>query len=120
MITQVSGMPGSIIGFEISGVVTARDYEDVVIPAINAAASESSKLRLFYHVTPAFESFDLGAMWNDAKVGLEHLANWEKIAVVTDVGWIRSGIKVFGFAVPGEVCVFDNAERDAAMIWLKK
>ena len=43
---------------------------------------------------------------------------WERIAVVTDVDWIRTATKAFGFAMPGEVRVFSNAELGAARDWL--
>jgi hypothetical protein len=47
-----------------------------------------------------------------------NLAAWERIAVVTDVDWIRMATKAFGFAMPGEVRVFSNAELGAARDWL--
>jgi SpoIIAA-like len=39
---------------------------------------------------------DPGAMWEDFKVGMEHFTRWERIAVVTDVEWIKNTIKIFG------------------------
>lgn len=38
--------------------------------------------------------------------------------MVTDVDWLRAVTKAFGFAMPGEVRVFSNAEMDAARDWL--
>ena len=118
MIKVISGLPNKVLGFEVSGSVTSNDYETVIIPAVETAAAKSQKLRMLYHVTPEFEKFELGAMWDDAKVGLQHRTLWEKIAVVTDVGWITSGIKLFGFAVPGQVRIFKNSEKSEATDWL--
>lgn len=118
MIKVIAGLPENILGFEVSGDVTALDYESIIIPAVDAAASTYSKLRMLYHITPDFQKFDFGAMWEDAKVGLGHLSSWEKIALVTDVAWILSGVKVFGFAVPGAVKTFKNVEIDEAKTWL--
>jgi len=36
-------------------------------------------------------------MWDDAKLGLKHLASWEKAVVVSDVERVRAAVKVFGF-----------------------
>ncbi len=118
MIRLISGLPDNIIGFEVSGTVTAEDYKTVIIPAVEAAESERNKLRMLYHITPDFEKFDFGAMWEDTKVGLQHLTSWHKIAVVTDVSWIPSAIKVFGFAVPGHIRSFENVELSDAKNWL--
>ncbi len=120
MITAISGLPNNVLGFEASGTVTGEDYETVLIPAVEAKLEESPKIRLLYHLGTEFKSYDLEAMWDDAKVGLGHLTSWEKIAVVTDTEWIRSGVKVFGFAIPGEVRVFGNDELTAAKEWVSE
>ena len=118
MIKVISGLPNKVLGFEVSGVVTAEDYETVIIPAVDAADTGGTKLRMLYYITPAFEKFDVGAMWDDAKVGLKHLTSWEKVAVVTDIGWIGSAIKVFGFAIPGHFRVFADRDLADAKVWL--
>ncbi|MEP6946636.1 MAG: STAS/SEC14 domain-containing protein [Acidobacteriota bacterium] len=107
-----------MLGFEASGTVSADDYESVIIPAVDAADTGGHKLRMLYHVTSDFEKFDFGAMWDDAKVGLNHLTSFEKVAVVTDVDWIRFGLKVFAIVVPGEVRLFNNAELSEAKAWI--
>ena len=70
-----------------------------------------------------FDGFEVGAMWDDAKVGLAHITNWDKIAIVTDVNWIKKAGKVFGFAIDtmsssGQVKIFNNAELDQAIAWI--
>lgn len=118
MIKTIPDLPAGVLGFEVSGEVTADDYHTVVIPAVEKAAAGDAKMRMLYHVAPGFEKYDLEAMWDDTKVGLKHLTAWEKIAVVTDVGWIRSVLKAFGLMMPGEVRVFDNEQLEQAKDWL--
>ena len=48
------------------------------------------------------------------------MAAWERIALVTDVEWIRVAVKAFGFAMPGEVRVFADVELGAAKAWLQR
>jgi hypothetical protein len=57
-------------------------------------------------------------MWDDARVGLRHLAGWERVAVVTDVAWIRASMALFALAMPGMVRMFDGGELDAAIAWI--
>ena len=67
---------------------------------------------------PPFEGFDAGAMWEDFKVGVGHLTGLERVAVVTDVDWIRHAVGVFRFLMPGTVRVFPTNEAAAARSWI--
>jgi hypothetical protein len=118
MIEMMTGFPDNVVAFTATGKVTAEDYEQRLVPAVESALAKHRKVRLLYHLGDAFDGFEAGAMWEDAKVGLAHLAAWERIAMVTDVDWLRVATKAFGFAMPGEVRVFANAELDAARDWL--
>ncbi len=59
-----------------------------------------------------------GAIWDDFKVGMEHLLRWERIAVVTDVDWIRYTIRAFTFVIPGVTKVFPVNEEAKAREWI--
>jgi hypothetical protein len=58
-----------------------------------------------------------GAAWQDLKVGVEHLARWKKIALVTDVDWMIHMVSVFGWMTPGEMRHFPLVEQDQAAAW---
>ena len=118
MIERLEGFPGDVLGFRCKGFVTRRDYEDVLVPAIAAALKTHDKLRLYYEIAPAFTGIDPGAMWEDFRVGVEHLLRWERIAVATDVDWIAHTIRAFGFMMPGAVKVFPLNEAAEARSWL--
>lgn len=118
MMNLIPGLPQNVLGLDVRGTVTATDYEDVLVPAVERMLAENKKIRLLYHLGEEFDHYDLGAVWEDTKVGLSHLTAWEKIAVVTDVEWVRSSVKVFGFALPAEVRTFTNSELDEAKSWL--
>ncbi len=120
MVEPVEGLPDNVLGFRGIGRVTSEDYETVLIPAIEAKLAESKKVRFLYYLGEEFEGFDAGAMWDDAKVGLRHITEWERMAVVTDVEWIRGSVKVFGFIMPGHVRVFKNEELGKAIEWVSE
>ncbi len=123
MLELIEGLPDNALGFTAKGNVTSEDYETVLIPAVEEKLKKHEKVRLLYHLGNEFEKFEAGAMWDDAKVGLGHITNWEKIAIVTDVNWIEQAGKIFGFAietmsVSGDVKVFHNSELEEAIKWI--
>ncbi|WP_430390095.1 STAS/SEC14 domain-containing protein [Dyella sp. 20L07] len=120
MIEQIQGLPPGALGFRASGQVTAADYERIIVPDIEAAFAVNRKLRLLYHVGPEFTGFAPGAMWDDAMLGFRHFSGWDRIALVTDVQWLRIAATAMGFAVPAQFRVFRNDELSTAMDWIRE
>jgi hypothetical protein len=71
-----------------------------------------------YELGREFSGMEAGAMWEDFKIGVEHLSRWERVAVVTDVDWIRHAVNVFRFLMPGEVQVFATSKAAAVRQWI--
>lgn len=118
MIQLMSDLPEDTLGLIAEGLVTGADYEQVVMPAIDEKLQQHKHLSLVYHLGESFEGFDAAAMWDDTRVGLLNLASWERIALVTDVDWIRHATKAFGFVMPCQVRVFENSDLNAAKDWV--
>lgn len=118
MIERMAELPDHVVGFTAIGKVTGEDYESVLIPAVEAGLERHAHLNLLYHIGPDFDGFDAGAVWNDTKVGLKHLTAWKRVAVVTDVDWIRGAARAFGFVMPCHVRVFENVGLGEARIWV--
>ena len=117
MITLLQDLPENVIGFVASGHVSASDYEAILIPTIKAALDQHGKVRILYQLADDFDGFTLGGMWDDTKVGLGHLASWEKIAVVTDTSWVAHAVGMFRFVMPCPIQVFGLNELSQAKVW---
>jgi len=118
VIAQIEGLPAGTLGFRAHGQVTAADYENIIVPDVEAAFALNRKLRLLYVTAEDFTGFDPGAMWDDAKLGMRHFSSWERIALVTDVGWLRTAATAFSFAVPAQFRLFHGAELAEATHWI--
>ena len=114
MISQISGLPANVLGFEASGRVTGADYKHVIAPAVERVLETHDKVNLLYQVGPEFEGFDIGALVEDTKLGLGHLTHWGNVALVTDKRWMRESLKVFGHVIPGKFEAFSNDELEDA------
>jgi hypothetical protein len=119
MVERIEDMPDGVIGFTVVSDLSGDDYREQIEPAL-AAAAEQGEVRLVFAIDSNF-GMEAGAVIEDAKTGLKlglgHMKAWKRTAIVTDVEWIRKGIKAFGFMAPGEVRVFDSGELGAAKIW---
>lgn len=118
MIETLQGFPSPVLAFACKGHVTKSDYETTLIPAVEKAMQQPGKVRLYYQINPDFSGIEPGAAWDDFKVGMQHSTRWERMAVVTDVDWIRYAIRAFGFVMPGELRIFPLAEQDTAREWI--
>src|SRR6476619_4640199 len=105
MIRVLDGLPDGVLGFEASGKLTAADYTEVLAPALEAAAG-SGKIRILLDFNGEFEGMEPGALWQDLKMGVQNWNAWERIALVTDHAWMRDGLNIFSWAVPGDARAF--------------
>ena len=120
MIEGIEGLPEGTLGFRISGDVTGSDYDSVLTPAIDKAIEKFDRIKLLAQVGPDFEGYSLDAMWDDTKLGLRHWNGFERVAVVTDVGWIKTAVKAMAFMMPCPVQLFAIGELDDAKRWLSE
>ncbi len=118
MVERIPNLPSHVLGFSAIGIVTASDYESVIVPAVEARFARHDKVRFLYQLGEQFSGFEAAAEWEDAKLGLRHLTGWERVAVVSDVEWIRVAVKIFGLAMSGHVRVFPNQALAEAIRWI--
>ncbi len=118
MIEIIQGMPENIVAVSASGKVTGKDYDNVLIPAIEDKLKKHGKIRVLYMLGPDFTGFTAEAMWDDAKIGIKHLTAYEKVAVVSDVVWVVNAMKFFSFIMPCPVKTFGNDRLPEARNWI--
>jgi len=118
MIRILSGMPEGVLGIKASGKLTAKDYTEVLAPALAAEAAGPGKIRILLDFSGEFDGIEVGAVWQDLKMGVREWSAWERIALVTDHAWMREGLQMFSWAVPGEVRSFPTGDREDAEAWV--
>ena len=118
MIETLPGFPGNIIACLCKGRVTKADYDAVLVPAVREALRTHEEVRLYYETDADFAGIDAGAAWEDFKIGMEHFTRWERIAVVTDVEWIKHMVRLFGFLMPSATRLFSRSEAAQAREWI--
>lgn len=120
MVEKIPDLPDNVLGFTAKGTVTSDDYESVIIPSVDAMFARQGKVLFLYYLGEDYSGIEAGAVWDDTKVGLKHFAHLEKMAVVSDVEWIRWAVTIFGVAMPGHVRVFHNRDLAQAKRWISE
>ena len=115
MLELIEGLPGNVVGIAVSGRLTMQDCQDVLVPAMQRSLKRHDKIRLYYELNSRFP----GAAWDDLELGLEDLSRCERVAIITDVGWVRLTVKALRFLIPSEIRVFPTVQADEGRAWIK-
>ena len=118
MFEIIQGLPDNVIGLNAIGTITDEDYANVLIPHTEKVIREKGKARMLMRFGPDFTNYTMGAMWDDAHFGLKHLREFEKLAVVSDVAWLRNTVTFFSPFIPAPVRVFSDAQLEQAKTWI--
>jgi hypothetical protein len=118
MLELIPKFPTRVVAINASGQVTSKDYESVLIPIIETRLKKHPKIYIFFHLGSEFSDFSFGAMWDDAKLAVDHFKAWEKIAIVTEKTWVTSASDMFKFAIPCPLKVFSNKQYAKAKLWI--
>jgi hypothetical protein len=114
MIEIIEGLPKKVVGIVVKGRVTMEDCRDVLMPAMKRSLQRHDKIRLYYELSCRFP----GSAWDDLDLGIEHASRCERVAIVTDVAWVRLTVKALRFLIPGEIRVFPTDQAPEGRAWI--
>ena len=114
MIELIDGLPRNVVGISVTGRVTKDECREILMPAIASSLRWRDKIRLYYELGSRFP----GSGWDDLDLGFEHASRCERIAIVTDIAWVRLTVKAIRFLIPGEIRVFGTIEAAEARAWI--
>ncbi|WP_375690555.1 STAS/SEC14 domain-containing protein [Pseudooceanicola sp. LIPI14-2-Ac024] len=117
--TELREADGIVVAKAI-GEISKGDYETRLVPVLDEAIKAHGKVKILYWFGPEFEGFSGSAMWADMRLGMQHMKDIAKIAVVTDSNWLSGSIHAVSWMLPMPVEVFDNDKIGAANDWLVK
>ena len=117
MIATIETGSPKVVGVKLSGKLHDEDYKRFV-PMIESFLSAEGKVRLFVQFEE-FQGWDMHAAWDDFKFGLNHYADFERIAMVGDRRWEKWMASVCKPFTKAKVKYFDKSEVDAAWKWLR-
>lgn len=115
----IDDLPSDTVGIDARGLIGATEYRDTLEPLVDSKLKEHEKLKLLVIAGPYFDGYSAGALWDDARFGLNHFTTFSRMALVTDHDWLRHSAKMFGILMPTEVMVFGTKELEDAKVWIR-
>lgn len=116
----LGGFPDDVVAVQLKGIITGKAYADKLVPLIEAKLEKHDRIKCLIVVDEDFISYTADAVWDDMLLGIRHWTRFARIAVVTDVNWLRISMRVFAPLIPGEFELFDLAQLDEARNWIKR
>ncbi|MBT3878507.1 MAG: STAS/SEC14 domain-containing protein [Candidatus Scalindua sp.] len=120
MIEIMPETEGSTLAIKATDKLTTRDYEEVLIPKLDQLIRVFGKIKIVIYLADSFTGWKIGAAWDDAKFGLQHRNEFEKIALVGGPKWVEWSAKIGSHFISGQAKTYDTSEIQAAISWVKK
>jgi len=103
------------IKLQITGTLTHNDYQQMV-PMIENAVKSINEPKITILVDALeFKGWELRAMWDDLKFGLNHASEFRKIAFVGNKQWEEYAVKISNWFMIGDLVYFEN--MNDALAW---
>jgi SpoIIAA-like len=119
MLTVSDESSGNILILEARSKLTDEDYKQLLIPRLEEIIREHGKARLLLDMGDEFEGWEPKAAWDDARFGVAHRRDFEKMAVIADRRWVEWAFKISAPFISGEMKAFAPSERAEAHRWIK-
>ena len=111
---------GNVFSVRARGRVTGRDYEEILIPALEERIARFGRVRILYTVGRDFSGVTVGAMWSDARAIFRHLNSIERAAVITDVRWMTNLTRLFSAILHYPVKAYGTEMSVEAEAWIRE
>ena len=109
---------GNIIATKAIGKLREEDMERVHA-LIHSIIDSGQKVRWYFEME-RFTGWDAEGLWEDLKIDLKHVNDYERIAMVGEKKWQDWMTQLMKPFTSAEIKYFDLTERETAIAWMRK
>ena len=118
MLEAIPFEEGNIIGFRLKGKIEDNEFDEIV-SIMEQRLKEHKKLRVYAEIEE-FKGMSVNTFMKDIHYSLKHWRDFDKEAVVSDKGWLKTWVEIAGSLFPGiEVKHFSFEEKEKAKEWVR-
>jgi hypothetical protein len=107
----------------VVGILIESDVDEKLIDKVHAMILEKlsvhEEINLFFEIRRGNE-VSFKAFLNQMKFNFRNIGKFNKIAVVTDLGWIRNSMIIKDALMPADIADFSNNDRLNALAWISQ
>ena len=108
----------NLTALQVEGTVTKEDYEKLNA-LFEKNKREYDKQKLYFEIDK-IEGITAKALWEDLKIYLTHVKNFEKVAIIGDSDMVKTLTKLSSPFISGDVKFFNIREASKAKDWIMK
>ncbi|MES2848986.1 MAG: STAS/SEC14 domain-containing protein [Bacteroidota bacterium] len=118
MISTITDVPENVAAFRATGDVDKGDYNNVVIPVVDALVKKQGSINFMLVLDTSLTNFSAMALMKDLGIGLKHFTKWHKMAIISESGAIKTFTDLFSYVAPGQAKGFTHAQMEEATRWV--
>jgi SpoIIAA-like len=84
--------------------------------SVEQVLAAHDRVRVYFELGADFSGIDADAILEDFKITMQHLSRWDRVAVVTDVEWIKHAFSLFSFLMTAKL--FSTKDAEQARSWI--
>lgn len=119
MVEIIPGDDKKLIHFKCQGILSHKDYLNVVIPTLEKEIAKHGKSRVFCDLRDVKE-IEGKAIWDDFKFGIHHLKDFDRMATVGDQWWMSPLMSMSKPFFKVELKHFESEKYDDAWKWINQ
>jgi len=105
----------------VVGIIIDTDLDEELIERVQAKILNKieghGEISVFFEIKRG-SKFGFKAFLEQMTFNLNHTSNFRKIAVVSDLDWLRNSMFIKDLIVPTDIKSFTNEERLTALAWI--
>ncbi|MEN8260763.1 MAG: universal stress protein [Pseudomonadota bacterium] len=118
MLKEIAVNEERILVFAVTGKLTHRDCRDLLV-RLNALPKEPGARSLLLDLE-AFKGWEAEAAWDTLSLGVAHLKDFERIAIIGDKGWKGWMMHLARLLLAGQSRYFQHDQAKEVWEWLRK
>jgi len=120
MTELIPGLPDHIVAASCRRGISGDEFERVLRPVMEAALDIYERIDVVLVLDEQPGDPSSRSLWDDGKLGMADLRKFRRLALVSDLDWVRTLVSTFGFFAPCKLKRFGVDELDEALAWIKQ
>lgn len=111
----------NIIELTVDGQITEEEFDDI-LDILEDTIREHESIRVLNIIRSLgeFPTIPFSRVWDDVRFGLQHFSEVSRAAVVSDLPWLETMVKVVQPLLKAEVRWFPESQLETARAWLRE